>query len=123
MSHSHIYPDLSHLKALGRPEGPIPKNVSIMLCLPYDFSFSQPQIIFETFLALLLGILGAIVNAPPLKEISWSSEMKKQSVLGGPNVFNFISDNSLSQIDDMDSRLGFASYVNRGKEMIGRHST
>ena len=27
-------------------------------------------------MALLLGILGAVLNTPPLKEITWSSEMK-----------------------------------------------
>lgn len=74
-------------------------------------------------MALLLGILGAIVNAPTLKEINWSSEMRKQLVPGLLNAFDSISDNFLSQIDDMDSRLGFASYVNRGTEMFRMHST
>ncbi|KAF8906265.1 magnesium transporter [Gymnopilus junonius] len=77
------YEHLSHLKALERPEGPIPQDI-----------------VFETIIALFLGILGACLNTPPFKEITWSSEMRKH------------------KIDEMDSRLGFASYVNRGKQMI-----
>lgn len=30
---------------------------------------------------MVLGILGASLNAPPLKEITWASEMQKQYVL------------------------------------------
>ncbi|KAF9477591.1 hypothetical protein BDN70DRAFT_810425 [Pholiota conissans] len=77
------YEHLSYLKALERPEGPIPQ-----------------EIVFETFVALFLGILGACLNTPALKEITWSSEMRKH------------------KIDEMDSRLGFASYVNRGKQVL-----
>ncbi|KAA1470281.1 hypothetical protein DENSPDRAFT_836049 [Dentipellis sp. KUC8613] len=76
---SSTYADLSHLKALGRPEG----------ALPFD-------IYLEAFLALALGIVGACLKAPAPKEITWASEMKKMT------------------IDDMDSRMGFASFVNRG---------
>ncbi|EGO22418.1 hypothetical protein SERLADRAFT_395611 [Serpula lacrymans var. lacrymans S7.9] len=75
--------DLSHLKALGRPEEPLPLNT-----------------IYESILALVLGIFGASMNAPPLKDITWASEMRKRT------------------IDDMDSRLGFASYVNRGNTLL-----
>ncbi|KAF9530455.1 magnesium transporter [Crepidotus variabilis] len=77
------YEHLSYLKALERPEGSLP-----------------PDIVVETLLSLVLGIIGACLNAPPLKEITWSSEMRKH------------------KIDDMDSRLGFASYVNRGKRIF-----
>ncbi|KDQ61748.1 hypothetical protein JAAARDRAFT_122947, partial [Jaapia argillacea MUCL 33604] len=72
------YEHLTYLKALGKPES-----------IPFD-------VVLETFVALLIGIVGASANAPPLKEISWASEMKKRS------------------IDEMDSRLGFANWVSRG---------
>ncbi|TEB33184.1 hypothetical protein FA13DRAFT_1812922 [Coprinellus micaceus] len=77
------YEHLSYLKALERPEGPIPM-----------------AIIVETLIALVLGIVGASLNAPPLKEITWASEMRKRS------------------IDEMDSRLGFANYVTRGRALF-----
>ncbi|KAJ7623163.1 magnesium transporter [Roridomyces roridus] len=82
------YEHLSHLKAIGRPEG----------SLPFD-------IVVEAVVALALGIIGASLNAPTLKEISWSAEMRKRS------------------IDEMDSRLGFASYVNRGNSLFAKPPT
>ncbi|KAG1770675.1 hypothetical protein EDD22DRAFT_769838, partial [Suillus occidentalis] len=72
--------DLSLLKALGKPEGSLPLDI-----------------VYESILALILGLLGASLNAPPLKDITWASEMKKRT------------------IDGMDSRLGFAHYKSRGK--------
>jgi len=77
------YEHLSHLKALERPEGPIPQDI-----------------ILETLVALALGILGACLNSPPFKEITWASEMRKR------------------KIDEMDSRLGFSSYINRGRYIL-----
>jgi len=77
------YEHLSHLKALGKPEGSLPADI-----------------IFEALTALVIGVLGASLNAPPLKDITWQSEMKKRS------------------IDEMDSRLSFASFVNRGRAFI-----
>ncbi|KAF8269796.1 membrane magnesium transporter-domain-containing protein [Lactarius quietus] len=74
------YEHLSHLKALGRPETSLPSSI-----------------VLESLLALLLGIIGACVKAPPLKEITWASEMKTR------------------KIDDMDARMGFANFVTRGK--------
>ena len=38
------------------------------------------QIVLETIIALFFGILGACLNTPSFKEISWSSEMRKQCV-------------------------------------------
>jgi len=73
------YEYLSHLKALGRPEGSLPSSI-----------------ILESLLALFLGIIGACVKAPPLKEITWASEMKTRT------------------IDDMYARMGFANFVTRG---------
>ncbi|KIP03016.1 hypothetical protein PHLGIDRAFT_20339 [Phlebiopsis gigantea 11061_1 CR5-6] len=55
------YEHLSHLKALGRPEG----------ALPID-------IIAEAFIALALGTLGATLRTDELKEITWRSEMKRR---------------------------------------------
>ncbi|THH16961.1 hypothetical protein EW146_g3756 [Bondarzewia mesenterica] len=58
------YEHLSHLKALGRPESP----------LPFD-------IILEALLSLALGVVGASIKAPATEEITWASEMKKRCVL------------------------------------------
>lgn len=74
------YEHQSLLKALGRPEGAIPIDIVI-----------------EAMFGMFLGILGASLNAPVLKEITWASEMKKRT------------------IDDMDSRLSFASYETRAR--------
>ncbi|KAF4610684.1 hypothetical protein D9613_006990 [Agrocybe pediades] len=79
------YEHLSHLKALERPEGSLPQDI-----------------VLEIFIALFLGIIGACLNTPAFKEISWSSEMRKH------------------KIDEMDSRLGFANYVNRGKMLFSK---
>ncbi|KAI0061061.1 hypothetical protein BV25DRAFT_1858220 [Artomyces pyxidatus] len=76
------YEHLSHLKAMGRPEGSLPTSI-----------------ILESLLALTLGIVGACIKAPTPKEISWASEMKSRS------------------IDEMDSRMGFANFVTRGKAL------
>ncbi|KAH0836751.1 magnesium transporter [Lanmaoa asiatica] len=77
------YEHLSRLKALGKPEGSLPLNT-----------------VYESIFALVLGILGASLNAPPLKDITWASEMRKRT------------------IDEMDSRLGFANYQSRGKSFL-----
>jgi len=80
------------------------------------------QIIIEALVAVVLGILGASLNAPPLKEITWASEMQKryESVaLLSPNRPADLG--SRSKIDEMDSRLGFASFVNRGRNVLSRH--
>ncbi|KAG7093616.1 hypothetical protein E1B28_007280 [Marasmius oreades] len=82
------YEHLSHLKALGKPEGALPQDV-----------------ILEAVVGLVLGILGAALNAPPLKGITWASEMRKRSV------------------DEMDTRAGFASYVNRGRYIFSPTSS
>ncbi|PFH51799.1 hypothetical protein AMATHDRAFT_190701 [Amanita thiersii Skay4041] len=77
------YEHLSHLKALGRPEGALPNDV-----------------VLETLVAAVVGIIGASLTAAPLKEITWASEMKK------------------CKIDDMNGRGGFASYVTRGRNLF-----
>ncbi|KAH9995408.1 magnesium transporter [Russula compacta] len=78
------YEHRSHLKALGRPETSLPSSI-----------------IFESLIALFLGIIGACLNAPALKEITWASEMRTR------------------KIDDMDTRMGFADFVTRGN-VLGR---
>ncbi|KAK2463542.1 hypothetical protein APHAL10511_004293 [Amanita phalloides] len=79
------YEYFSHLKPLGQPEGQLPRDI-----------------VWEALLGLLLGIVGASLSAPELKEITWASEMKKR------------------KIDEMDSRMGFASYVTRGRNILTR---
>jgi len=74
------YEHLSHLKALGRPETSLPFSI-----------------VLESLLALFLGITGACLKAPALKEITWASEMKTRT------------------IDEMDARMGFANFVTRGR--------
>ncbi|KAJ8095229.1 hypothetical protein PM082_010451 [Marasmius tenuissimus] len=76
------------MNALGKPEGSIPQDI-----------------VFEALVGMALGILGATLNAPPLKGITWASEMRKRSV------------------DEMDARGGFASYVNRGKHILSTRSS
>ncbi|KIO10759.1 hypothetical protein M404DRAFT_128867 [Pisolithus tinctorius Marx 270] len=75
-----LFHDVSHLRALVQPEAHVPLNT-----------------VYESILALVLGILGASMNSPPLKDITWASEMKKRT------------------IDEMDARPGLASYVSRAK--------
>ncbi|KAJ3527768.1 hypothetical protein NM688_g8084 [Phlebia brevispora] len=55
------YEHLSHLKALGRPEGSLPADI-----------------IIEAVLALILGTIGATMRSPQLREITWRSEMKER---------------------------------------------
>ncbi|KAL9710957.1 hypothetical protein Ac2012v2_005497 [Leucoagaricus gongylophorus] len=51
--------DLSRLKALGQPQEALPKDIAI-----------------ETLFGAILGIIGAALLGPPLKQISWASEIK-----------------------------------------------
>jgi len=74
----------SFSKALGRPEASLPASI-----------------VLESFIALFLGIIGACLKAPPLKDITWASEMKTRT------------------IDDMDARMGFANFVTRG-QVLGK---
>lgn len=82
------------------------------------YSPTTSQIVFEALTALILGILGASLNAPHLKDITWQSEMKQQYV--SSVLIRFISNAyawSVRTIDGMDSRMGFGSFVNRGKAL------
>ncbi len=38
------------------------------------------QIVFEAAAALVLAIVGATVRSPPLREVTWRSEMKRRYV-------------------------------------------
>jgi hypothetical protein len=85
LQHRYYRPDLSLLKALGRPEGSIPSSVCIVLLSSNSCKVTlfplYSQIVVESFVALFLGILGACMKAPPLKEITWASEMKTRYAL------------------------------------------
>ncbi|KAG8859135.1 hypothetical protein FRB91_008811, partial [Serendipita sp. 411] len=67
------YDYLTQLKAADRPLDHIPNDVSL-----------------EALVSLALFILGTVLAAPKMVEITWAKEMGKRS------------------IDEMDSRLGFA---------------
>ncbi|OBZ74053.1 hypothetical protein A0H81_05875 [Grifola frondosa] len=56
------YEHLSHLKALGRPEGALPTDI-----------------VLEAFAALILATVGATLRASPLREVTWRSEMKRRA--------------------------------------------
>lgn len=71
---------------------------------------------------MVLGILGASLNAPQLKEITWASEMRKQCVFSH-FLFHLTDVTTFpSTIDEMDSRLGFANFVTRGRNFLSRPS-
>jgi len=74
------YDPSPHLRALGQLERPVPLNI-----------------VYECITALALGIIGASLNTPPLKDITWASEMKRRT------------------IDEVDARPGFANYISRAK--------
>ncbi|KAM5534655.1 hypothetical protein V8D89_011667 [Ganoderma adspersum] len=57
------YEHLSHLKALGRPEGALPNDIVV-----------------EAVIALVLAIVGAAVRSPSLREVTWRSEMKRRAL-------------------------------------------
>ncbi|TFK78724.1 hypothetical protein K466DRAFT_668348 [Polyporus arcularius HHB13444] len=73
------YEHLSHLKALGRPEGSLPNDI-----------------VFEAAAALVLAIVGATVRSPPLREVTWRSEMKRRALE-----------------EEEDPRMSFANFAQR----------
>jgi hypothetical protein len=67
--------------------------------------------VVETLLALALGILGASVNTPPLKEITWVAEMQTRCVrLVPPAVCAAVADERRRSWAEMNTRLGFADW-------------
>jgi len=79
------------------------------------------KIIIECILSLGIFLISTVLNAPPLAEISWASEMKKRSAtldvitpLRSPLLYLFHRN-----IDEMDSRLSFASFNHRGTKYFG----
>ncbi|PCH44438.1 hypothetical protein WOLCODRAFT_76290 [Wolfiporia cocos MD-104 SS10] len=56
------YEHLTHLKALGRPEGSLPQDT-----------------VYEALIAVVFGIVGAALRTPELREVTWRSEMKRRS--------------------------------------------
>lgn len=74
------------------------------------------KIVYESIFALILGMIGASLNVPLLKDISWASEMKKRCA---HSIYLIPSSPVLSRtIDEMDSRLGFANYHSRAKSIL-----
>jgi len=73
------YEHLSYLKALGRPEGAIPQDIVV-----------------EAIAALVIGVVGAAVRTPELREMTWRSEMKRRATL-----------------DHLDPRMSFATFARR----------
>jgi hypothetical protein len=69
--------------------------------------------VVETLLALAFGILGASVNTPPLKEITWVAEMQTRCVrLVPPAVCAAVADGTRTGRSwaEMNTRLGFADW-------------
>ncbi|KAH8976986.1 hypothetical protein EDB86DRAFT_3250527 [Lactarius hatsudake] len=65
----------------------------------------------QSLLALFLGIIGACVKAPALKEITWASEMNTRICQddrkhGHADVFHGFRDNGESTVGDLASNLG-----------------
>src|ERR1700753_648063 len=76
---AQMFPDLSRLKALGRPEVELPFDVCISRAPLKPLMDNTPQIIVEVLLSLVLGIAGANFGADSeLKDISWRTEMRKR---------------------------------------------
>ncbi|KAG8908601.1 hypothetical protein FRB99_004889 [Tulasnella sp. 403] len=76
------YEHFAILKAMGRSDESVRQ-------LPSD-------LLVEVAVSTLLFIVGVTFYAPPLKEISWASEMRKRT------------------IDEMNSRPSFAGFNHRG---------
>ncbi|EJF64106.1 hypothetical protein DICSQDRAFT_53485 [Dichomitus squalens LYAD-421 SS1] len=57
------YEHLSHLKALGRPEGALPNDIVV-----------------EAAISLVLAVVGATIRSPSLREVTWRSEMKRRAL-------------------------------------------
>lgn len=77
------------------------------------------QIVVETVIALILGILGATLNAPELKEITWRSEMAKRQVVFLCLVFNILIIASLLQKDRRYGlETGLRQLDQQGKSLI-----
>ena len=71
--------DVLHWKAQGKPENPISLSVCIVLsCMVISWFPFQSQDRLECLVALILGTTGAYLKAPPLKEITLASEMRKR---------------------------------------------
>lgn len=84
-------------------------------------SLKSLKIVIETFVAMVIGIIGASLNTRPLKEITWASEMKTRFVSFGLGIASSLS--MCRSIDEMDARLGFGNYVNRGRNIFGRNGS
>ncbi|PWN51751.1 hypothetical protein IE53DRAFT_385902 [Violaceomyces palustris] len=90
------YEHLSLLKSLDLPTGAgsasseghgMPKDIAI-----------------ETIVSLLVILVGVSLTAQPLKEITWTSEMRKRT------------------IDELDSRPNFSNLNHRGSILFGKET-
>jgi hypothetical protein len=74
--------DLSLLKALDRPQDkrlPLDVRGTLFIYRPRRMTdIIYVQIIIESVVAFTLFIVGVIIHAPPLKEITWASEMSRK---------------------------------------------
>ncbi|KAH9935077.1 hypothetical protein B0H21DRAFT_711606 [Amylocystis lapponica] len=68
-----IWHDLSHLKALGKPEDTLPPDMRTHAQL------SHP-LVFEALAALVLVTVGAVLRTPALREVTCRSEMRHRAV-------------------------------------------
>ena len=72
---------------------------------------------FEAVAALVLAIVGATVRSPPLREVTWRSEMKRRYVLlvlrhvvlSGP----ILSLNLRAAEEEGDPRMSFQTFARR----------
>ncbi|EJD47985.1 hypothetical protein AURDEDRAFT_162959 [Auricularia subglabra TFB-10046 SS5] len=77
------------------------EHLSILKALDRTDEYIPASMMLEAFAALFLGIFGAALKTPALKEITWASEMKARS------------------IDEFDSRLSFMTLNHRGAKLFG----
>ena len=69
---------------------------------------------FEAIAALALGVIGAAIRTPELREVTWRSEMKRRCVLSLstrgiiPN-----SDIRARSAEEQDPRLSFKTFAER----------
>ncbi|KZV94582.1 hypothetical protein EXIGLDRAFT_736606 [Exidia glandulosa HHB12029] len=77
------------------------EHLSILKALDRTDEYIPLDMVLEAFVAMFVGIVGAALKTPELKEISWASEMKSRS------------------IDEFDSRMGFMTLNHRGTKLFG----
>ena len=61
----------------------------------------------------MLGTIGASLNTPELKEITWRSEMKKRCVLMLLLYWSTRLTSRCRPLEDIDPRMSFATFAKR----------